>query len=115
LSICFRYVLLLLPKYFTVHTNTLTIVKNNVKSAYVNINKKQINIILPIFYHYLGKYIELGAKNDYVNGKKLISKLFAVTPDWSGYLEKQSHLYILLSYYHHPLNSEFYNYIKYLM
>lgn len=38
---------------------------------------------------YLGKYIELGAKNDYVNGKKLISKLFAVTPDWSGYLEKQ--------------------------
>ena len=37
----------------------------------------------------LGKYIELGAKNDYVNGKKLISKLFAVTPDWSGYLEKQ--------------------------
>lgn len=38
---------------------------------------------------YLGKYIELGAKNDYVNGKKLISKLFAVTLDWSGYLEKQ--------------------------
>lgn len=38
---------------------------------------------------YLGKYIELGAKNDYVNGKKLISKLFAITPDWSGYLEKQ--------------------------
>lgn len=38
---------------------------------------------------YLGKYIELGAKNDYVNGKKLISKLFAVTRDWSGYLEKQ--------------------------
>lgn len=38
---------------------------------------------------YLGKYIELGAKNAYVNGKKLISKLFAVTPDWSGYLEKQ--------------------------
>lgn len=37
----------------------------------------------------LEKYIELGAKNDYVNGKKLISKLFAVTPDWSGYLEKQ--------------------------
>lgn len=38
---------------------------------------------------YLGKYIELGTKNDYVNGKKLISKLFAVTPNWSGYLEKQ--------------------------
>ena len=37
----------------------------------------------------LEKYIELGAKNDYVNGKKLISKLFAVIPDWSGYLEKQ--------------------------
>ena len=38
---------------------------------------------------YLGKYIALGAKNDYLNGKKLLSKLFAVTPDWSGYLEKQ--------------------------
>ncbi len=42
-----------------------------------------------IFSTDLGKYIELGAKNDYVNGKKLISKLFAITPDWSGYLEKQ--------------------------
>lgn len=42
-----------------------------------------------IFSTDLGKYIELGDKNDYVNGRKFISKLFAITPDWSGYLEKQ--------------------------
>ena len=53
---------------------------------YGEIFKKIDNLI---FSTDLGKYIECGAKNAYVNGKKLISKLFAVTPDWSGYLEKQ--------------------------
>ena len=42
-----------------------------------------------IFSTDLGKYIECGAKDNYVNGEKIIDKLYAITPNWVGILKEQ--------------------------